>query len=138
MRDVSDLDRQMLMVRFATFIGQTLFIVAVFVVAVLLVRHYYYGENGQVALLALKQELAEQRAINARQIEENARLKADIHDLKTGLVATEEHARVTLGLIKPNEIFVQVLQVPNASSQNQMPAPTDERTAVEVAGVASE
>lgn len=136
MSDVSDFDRQMLIARIATFVGQTVFILAVFFVALFLVRHYYYGENGQMALLALKQELADQQAINARQVEENARLKADIHDLKTGLVATEEHARVTLGLIKPNEIFVQVLQVPKATnSQNQMPTPIDERTAVEVAGL---
>lgn len=135
MTDTSDISQKALHARIAAFIGQTLFMLAVLAVAVLLVRHYYHGENGQIALTALKQELAEQTAINAHQMEENARLRADINDLKTGLVATEEHARVMLGLIKPNEIFVQVLEVPRADGQNQIPMPTDERTAVEVAGM---
>lgn len=129
---VAKMDKQS-KAQIATFIGQTLFIVCVFVVAVCFVRHYYYGENGYYALTTLQQELADQIAQNARQEQENARLKADIHDLKTGLVATEEHARTTLGLIKPNEIFVQVVETPKAV-QTRIPIPTDTTEAVEISG----
>lgn len=117
----------------ATFIGQSLYFLAFFVTAVWLVHHYYYGENGYLALSELRQELDEQTNQNLQKKQEITRLKADIQDLKTGLVATEEHARLTLGLIKPNEIFVQVLDVP--SNPSTIPASTNTQEALEVAGI---
>ena len=41
----------------------------------------------------------------ARQV--NARLTSEVHDLKEGLDMVEEKARSELGMVKPNEIFVQ-------------------------------
>lgn len=117
----------------AIFVGRSLCFLVLFVTAVWLVHHYYYGENGYLALSQLRQELDEQTNQNLQKQHEIARLKADIQDLKTGLVATEEHARLTLGLIKPNEIFVQVLDVP--SNPSAIPTPTNTQEALEVAGV---
>ena len=38
---------------------------------------------------------------------ENERLAAEVRDLKEGLHMVEEKARSELGMVKPNEIFVQ-------------------------------
>jgi cell division protein FtsB len=38
---------------------------------------------------------------------ENDRLAAEVRDLKEGLHMVEEKARSELGMVKPNEIFVQ-------------------------------
>lgn len=40
----------------------------------------------------------------------NAKLESEVHDLKDGTGAVEERARYELGMIKQNEIFIQVLK----------------------------
>jgi cell division protein FtsB len=35
-------------------------------------------------------------------------LAAEVYDLKNGIEAIEEHARLDLGLIKPRETFIQM------------------------------
>ena len=40
----------------------------------------------------------------------NAKLESEVTDLREGLGAVEERARYDLGMIKQNEIFVQVLR----------------------------
>ena len=38
----------------------------------------------------------------------NAQLQAEVSDLKDGIDMVEERARFELGMVKPNEIFVQI------------------------------
>ena len=40
----------------------------------------------------------------------NNELKAEVDDLKKGLEAIEERARSEMGMIKPEEIFIQVIE----------------------------
>ena len=56
----------------------------------------------------LGNELAAQQRSNADAAQANARLEAEIRDLREGLEMVEEKARSELGMVKPNEIFVQV------------------------------
>lgn len=56
----------------------------------------------------------------------NAKLNSEVQDLKEGTGAIEERARYELGMIKENEIFIQVLE-PNGT-----PA-TPQRTATPIA-----
>lgn len=69
---------------------------------------YYYGETGARAVRALNTQIVAQDALNQKMRLDNAHLLADIEDLKSGLLAIEEHARLDLGLIKTGEIFVMV------------------------------
>jgi hypothetical protein len=39
---------------------------------------------------------------------ENDRLQSEVNDLKDGLSTVEEKARYELGMVKPNEIYIQV------------------------------
>lgn len=49
----------------------------------------------------------------------NAKLDSEVRDLKEGTGAVEERARLELGMIKQNEVFIQVVG-PNAGAK---PAP---------------
>lgn len=56
----------------------------------------------------------------------NAKLASEVQDLKEGTGAVEERARYELGLIKENEVFVQVLDAagkkPVAAAPKTAPA----------------
>lgn len=52
--------------------------------------------------------------------ERNQELEADVVDLKEGLDAVEERARQDLGMIKTDEIFIQVI---DAASKKRPPPP---------------
>lgn len=70
--------------------------------------HYYYGEFGVYRAQEIQKELDAQLQKNREQRQKNQRLAADVLDLKNGLGAIEEHARLDLGLIKKDEIFVRL------------------------------
>lgn len=80
----------------------------------LLQFQYWWGDNGRADQSALLSKIQEQQVINERQTNINKVLKADVDDLKVGLEAVEEHARLDLGLIKPNETFVLISTSPEA------------------------
>ena len=53
-------------------------------------------------------KLADQEAQNAQARRDNERLAAEVRDLQEGLEMVEEKARMELGMVKPNEILVQI------------------------------
>lgn len=70
--------------------------------------------------VAVKKQVDE----NARLLQRNQALSADVLDLKHGDQAVEARARAELGLIKPGEVFYQVVEQPaDAASQSAAPAP---------------
>src|SRR5450830_855995 len=54
------------------------------------------------------QKIDEQQARNAAAQRINDQLASEVNDLKEGLAMVEERARIELGMVKPNEIFVQI------------------------------
>ena len=56
----------------------------------------------------MQQKLDAQKAANLQARQTNERLAAEVRDLQEGLEMVEEKARLELGMVKPNEIFVQV------------------------------
>jgi len=56
----------------------------------------------------LQAKLADQKEANAKAVVANERLASEVNDLKVGLEMVEERARQELGMVKPNEVFVQV------------------------------
>ena len=56
----------------------------------------------------MQQRLTDQQAKNIKSQARNDQLAAEVRDLKEGLEMVEEKARSELGMVKPNEIFVQV------------------------------
>ena len=59
-------------------------------------------------MVELSGRLQEQQAANDAARARNEQLVAEVSDLKDGLEMVEEKARAELGMIKPNEILVQV------------------------------
>ncbi len=58
----------------------------------------------------MEHRLNEQLAKNIKAQIDNNQLAAEVRDLKEGLEMVEEKARSELGMVKPNEIFVQITQ----------------------------
>jgi cell division protein FtsB len=68
----------------------------------------WFGKGNLPYVMSLKRQLAEQEAANEAARERNARVAAEVADLREGLEMVEEKARRELGMVRANEIFVQV------------------------------
>jgi cell division protein FtsB len=85
------------------------FVPALLVALLLLVHAQLWFGRGSIAnVSALQQQLEAQKAANAQAQQANERLASEVRDLKEGLEMVEEKARMELGMVKPNEIFVQI------------------------------
>ncbi len=63
-------------------------------------------------LRSLRDQLAEQSTRSEQLAERNRALAAEVEDLRAGLAAIEERARLEFGLIKEGETFYQVVEEP--------------------------
>lgn len=79
-------------------------------IALLLILHgqLWFGRGSIPDVARLSKQLEEQKQLNAQALQANERLEAEIHDLKEGLEIVEEKARSELGMVKANEIYVQI------------------------------
>ncbi|MFK8010502.1 MAG: cell division protein FtsB [Marinicellaceae bacterium] len=69
----------------------------------------WFGSGGSNELKE-KQYLYEQQLEKNKQLQaRNEKLKAEVLDLKQGLEAIEERARSEMGMIKSDEVFIQVI-----------------------------
>ena len=85
-------------------------LVPVVLIALLLVLHgqLWFGRGSVRSVSKLQTQLDAQKTKNAQAALANERLSAEIRDLKEGLEIVEEKARSELGMVKNNEIFVQI------------------------------
>jgi cell division protein FtsB len=67
----------------------------------------WFGEGGRPQVRRLQAQLTAQQQRNAQARQENTRLTAEVQDLRQGLEMVEERARGELGMVKPDELFVQ-------------------------------
>ena len=82
------------------------------VLATLLVALQYplwVGKGSWLKVWELDQQVSAHRESNARLKARNDALDAEVRDLKQGTEALEERARLELGMIRPGEIFFQVV-----------------------------
>ena len=81
----------------------------VLVLLLILLQYSIWTERGSVGQVAeLQKNLTELREKNQQTEADILRLRSEIHDLQEGLSIVEEKARYEMGLVKPNEIFVQI------------------------------
>ena len=88
--------------------GRRLVPAALLALLLVLQGQLWFGRGSVPNVANLNQELAAQKRSNAQAEQANARMEAEIRDLREGLEMVEEKARSELGMVKPNEIFVQV------------------------------
>jgi cell division protein FtsB len=68
----------------------------------------WLGRGGIPTVTELERKVQEQKLANDKARLVNEQLNAEINDLKEGLNMVEERARNELGMVKPNEIYVQI------------------------------
>jgi len=85
-------------------------IVPIILVLLLLILQWqlWTGRGSVRDVAQLKDALAEQKDTNAKAALANERLNSEVNDLKQGLEMVEERARQELGMVKSNEVFVQI------------------------------
>ena len=66
------------------------------------------GKGGRSHVVQLQSQLRAQQQANEAARLRNQRLEAEVNDLKEGLEMVEEKARSELGMVKPDEILVQL------------------------------
>jgi cell division protein FtsB len=82
---------------------------AVLIIVLVVIHTQLWAGRGSLPNVAtLERKLEEQRAANAKAKLVNDQLNSEVEDLRAGLGMVEEKARLELGMVKPNEIYVQV------------------------------
>ncbi len=79
-------------------------------IALLLVLHaqLWFGRGSVPQVQQMRQELATLDQANRDARLRNEQIASEVNDLREGLDMVEELARQDLGMVKPNEIFVQI------------------------------
>jgi cell division protein FtsB len=98
-------------------------VVPLLLIALLAIVHaqLWFGRGSVRNVAELQRELDAQKAANAQAVLENARLQSEVRDLKEGQEMVEERARAELGMVKPNEILVQIAKSPASAASTPRP-----------------
>jgi len=85
-------------------------LVPAILVVLLIVLHaqLWFGRGSIASVAHMGEELAVQKDKNAQARLRNDQLAAEVQDLQEGLEMVEEKARQELGMVKPDEILVQL------------------------------
>jgi cell division protein FtsB len=74
----------------------------------------WFGRSSLPHVMGLRTQLDQQKATNEAARARNERLSAEVNDLREGLEMVEEKARSELGMVRPDEILVQVTKRPQS------------------------
>jgi cell division protein FtsB len=88
--------------------GSRLVPLALISLLVVLHAQLWFGRGSVPSVAKLQAELSQQKLNNTRAALANERLGAEIRDLQEGLEIVEERARTELGMVKANEIYIQI------------------------------
>ena len=86
--------------------------VALISLLVLLQYPLWIGKGGWLRVWDVDRQLQQQRVANKTLEVRNAGLDAEVRDLKQGIDAVEERARAEFGMIRSDEVFVQIIDKP--------------------------
>ncbi len=81
---------------------------ALIALIVLVHAELWFGSSGVSRMLELQTKLEQQKATNDEARRRNEQLAAEVNDLVEGLEMVEEKARYDLGMVKRDEILVQL------------------------------
>ena len=68
----------------------------------------WFGRGSIPDVWRLRQQYQTQLALNTQAEFKLERMRAELRDLRDGMEMVEERARSEIGMVKPNEIFVQI------------------------------
>ena len=83
---------------------------AILVALIVLIQYpLWFGKGGWLRVWEVNRQLDAQQDKNRVLEARNAALGAEVRDLKQGTEAIEERARYELGLIRADEVFIQIV-----------------------------
>ena len=82
----------------------------------------WLGKGGWLRVWELDRQVTAARQGNRELADRNAALEGEVRDLRTGLHAVEERARYELGMVRPDEVFIQFN---DARAQRAAPVPSE-------------
>ena len=87
-------------------------IVTVVLLSLLAITHaqLWLGAGSMARVAELRAQINELHATNAQARKENERLSSEVTDLRDGQDSIQEKARSELGMVRPNEIYVQIMR----------------------------
>lgn len=85
-------------------------VVTLILLALMAVVHaeLWFGKGGVPRAMSLRSQLQDQNERNLVAQGRNEQMAAEVRDLQEGLDMAEEIARTELGMVKPDEIYVQI------------------------------
>lgn len=86
--------------------------ITIFLAVLLVLIQYplWLGKGGWLRVWDMDKQVQTVEKENEKAKLRNAKLDSEVQDLKVGTEAVEERARYELGMIKENEVFVQLLK----------------------------
>lgn len=99
-------------------------LIALCLATLLLLIQYplWLGKGGWLRAWDLDKQVAAAQKKNEELKARNAKLASEVSDLRDGTGAVEERARFELGMIKNDEIFIQISQVNGKLEDAPIPA----------------
>ena len=86
---------------------------AVLIALIALIQYpLWLGKGGWVRVWDVDRQLQAQRSQTEALQARNDALAAEVRDLKQGLEAVEERARFELGMVRQDEVYVQIVDRP--------------------------
>ena len=108
-------------------------LIALVLATLLLLVQYplWLGKGGWLRVWDLDKQVTQAQVKNDTLKIRNSKLDSEVQDLKTGTGAVEERARFELGMIKKDEIFVQILDAGTAIQSTPASASATSKVVVE-------
>ena len=108
-------------------------LIALVLATLLLLIQYplWLGKGGWLRVWDLDKQVTQAQIKNDALKERNSKLDSEVQDLKIGTGAVEERARFELGMIKKDEIFVQILDAGTAIQSTSASAAAANKAVVE-------
>jgi len=88
--------------------GNRLIPIVLITMLLLVQAQLWFGRGSLSNVAELERQLQQEKQANEEARRVNEQLSAEVNDLKEGLNMVEERARHELGMVKANEIFVQI------------------------------
>jgi cell division protein FtsB len=98
-------------------LGTRLVLVCLATLLIVLQWRLWMSDDGWSEVVRLRNSVSVQQTENERFAQRNARLQAEVSDLKSGFEALEERARADLGMVRNNESFYLFVPAPAAGSE---------------------
>ncbi len=98
-------------------------LIAIVLAALLILIQFplWIGKGGWLRVKEMENQLVAEKKKNQDLKARNNKLESEVSDLKQGTGAVEERARYELGMIKDDEIFIQVVDANSPQLESSVP-----------------